>query len=204
MKERILAQAQKMFITYGYHSVTMDHIAKELCISKKTLYENYSSKNRLIEEVVLRICDSIEEKMEQSKQDEEKNAIEQLFESIDLVGEIFNKKTRKPQWELRKYHPKIYEKVESHWETIVKKYMYQNLQKGIAQGLYRQEIDIRFFFRFFMAAKDSEISEKFYPEREFSVKEIEVNHIEYIMRILVTPKGLAILEKKLQKIKTNL
>ena len=49
MKEKIIKKATDMFLKLGFKSVTMDDIACEMCISKKTIYKYFSNKEKLIE-----------------------------------------------------------------------------------------------------------------------------------------------------------
>ena len=58
MKGKILTAARKLFLKFGYRTATMDDIAEDLGISKKTLYEHYNSKNKLIEDVVHNIFEN--------------------------------------------------------------------------------------------------------------------------------------------------
>ena len=48
MKDQILEKATEMFLTLGFKSVTMDDIASEMGISKKTIYQHFSNKDSLI------------------------------------------------------------------------------------------------------------------------------------------------------------
>ena len=50
MKEKIIQKATEMFLKLGFKSVTMDDIACEMCISKKTIYKYFQNKETLIEE----------------------------------------------------------------------------------------------------------------------------------------------------------
>ena len=50
MKDKIIKKATDMFLKLGFKSVTMDDIACEMCISKKTIYKYFSNKEKLIEE----------------------------------------------------------------------------------------------------------------------------------------------------------
>ena len=48
MKQQILVKATEMFLTLGFKSITMDEIAAELGISKKTIYQHYKNKSDLV------------------------------------------------------------------------------------------------------------------------------------------------------------
>lgn len=198
MKGKILTAARKLFLKFGYRTATMDDIAEDLGISKKTLYEHYNSKNKLIEDVVHNIFENVEQKLNESNADEALNAIEKIYKMSHLIDAFFNITSRRPKWELEKYYPEINKKVESNAERVIRKYLYENIQRGIAEGIYRQEVDIQFFFYFFLGMEKNGFNEQVYPEEKFTLKHIEQKHLEYIMRILATPKGLKILEEILK------
>ncbi len=52
MKDKIINKAKEMFLKLGFKSITMDDIACEMCISKKTIYKYFSNKDTLIEESI--------------------------------------------------------------------------------------------------------------------------------------------------------
>ena len=88
MKEKIIAKASDLFLKLGFKSVTMDDIAGEMCISKKTIYKYFCNKELLIEEStalvhkeVHQIIDNIVVKNH--------NAIEENFEIRKMFKEMF-------------------------------------------------------------------------------------------------------------------
>ena len=52
IKERIIEEAALMFRTYGIRAVTMDMLASQMGISKRTIYENFVDKDELLEGVI--------------------------------------------------------------------------------------------------------------------------------------------------------
>ena len=50
MKDKIISKASDMFLKLGFKSITMDDIASEMCISKKTIYKYFCNKELLITE----------------------------------------------------------------------------------------------------------------------------------------------------------
>ena len=59
MKEKILQKAIELFINYGFKSVTMDDIASEMHISKKTIYSHFSNKTQLVEAASFQVFETI-------------------------------------------------------------------------------------------------------------------------------------------------
>jgi AcrR family transcriptional regulator len=59
MKDQILTKATDLFLTLGFKSVTMDDIASEMGISKKTIYLHYSNKDQLVEDSTMHLFETI-------------------------------------------------------------------------------------------------------------------------------------------------
>jgi hypothetical protein len=89
MKERIQQKAAELFRRYGIRSVTMDEIATQLGISKKTIYQFYSDKDTLVKDIFTGITDENKKKCYHFK-DISENAIHEQFLAGDSAHEIFN------------------------------------------------------------------------------------------------------------------
>ena len=93
MREKIMSKASDLFMKLGFKSVTMDDIAGEMAISKKTIYKFFSNKEILIEEITGLIHSEIHEIINQIVA-QDYNAIEENFEIvIDGMVEVVNKGT---------------------------------------------------------------------------------------------------------------
>ncbi len=193
MKEKIIKKATEMFLKLGFKSVTMDDIACEMCISKKTIYKYFSNKEVLIEEgtevihqKIHTIIDGIVLK--------NYNAIEENFEIRRMFKEMFQSIDNSPVYQLKKHYPEIHSKMIANELEDCNSMFKQNIIKGIEQGLYRKDLEV-------------EIYAKFYYMLIFSIKEttqleqesykLENHVLEYHTRALATPKGIIELEKQL-------
>ena len=81
MKEKIINKAKEMFLRLGFKSITMDDIACEMCISKKTIYKYFSNKDILIEESIQAVHKEIRATLNKIAE-ENFNAIEEKFEVL--------------------------------------------------------------------------------------------------------------------------
>lgn len=139
-KERILVKSHELFNRYGIRSVSMDDIAAQLSMSKKTLYQYYTDKDELVNavfDVVLGINRS--KCLECSKKGE--NAIHEVFLSFDMVEEML--KTMNPSllFDMQKYHPSAFKKFDEFRNGFLYKIIRANLERGIREELYREDID---------------------------------------------------------------
>jgi len=193
MKEKIIKKATDMFLKLGFKSVTMDDIACEMCISKKTIYKYFSNKEKLIEEGTEVVHQKIHALMDDVVS-KNYNAIEENFEMRKMFKEMFQSFDHSPAYQLKKHYPEIYEKMIENEIQDCHRIFSQNIIKGIEQGLYRPETDV-------------EAATKFYYTLIFSINEntqlekdafkLEGKALEYHTRAIATPKGILELEKQL-------
>lgn len=182
-----------MFLKLGFKSVTMDDIACEMCISKKTIYKYFHNKEVLIEEGTEAIHQKIHTLMDEVVA-KNHNAIEENFEMRKMFKEMFQSFDHSPAYQLKKHYPEIYAKMIAN-EIEDCNYMFtQNVLKGIEQGLYRTETDVEAAARFYYTLIFS-INENTLLEKE--AYELEGKALEYHTRAIATPKGITELEKQL-------
>jgi AcrR family transcriptional regulator len=193
MKEKIISKASELFLKLGFKSITMDDIAGEMCISKKTIYKYFCNKEVLIEECTTmvhqelhRIVDTITSK--------DHNAIQENFEIKKMFKEMFSSSDTSPLYQLKKYYPAMYHTVISREIDVCQAWFKQNIQKGIEQGLYRQDLDTNTYVIFYYTLLFS-INENTGSEKEVQNKELQA--LEYHTRAMATSKGIIELEKNL-------
>lgn len=185
-----------MFLTLGVKSVTMDEIAAGLGISKKTIYTHFSTKSKLIEATAFFVFDQITMGIKEIRE-EKKDAIEELFAIKDFAAAHLKNEKSSPQYQLQKYYPKISSTIKEKQQSLLEDITLDNLEKGIATGVYRSDLPLPFISRIYfvgiLAIKDLD----FFPEKEFSQDLTEL-HLEYHLRAIVTNKGKEKLETLLK------
>jgi len=127
-----------MFLKLGFKSVTMDDIACEMCISKKTIYKYFSNKEMLIEEGTEVVHQKIHTLMNEVIA-QNHNAIAENFLMREMFKEMFQSFDHSPAYQLKKHYPEIYQKMMANEIEDCSNVFRQNIEKGIAQGLYRAE-----------------------------------------------------------------
>lgn len=196
MKEKIISKASDMFLKLGFKSITMDDIAGEMCISKKTIYKYFCNKEILIEETTKAIHKEIHQIIDNIIV-KNHNAIQENFEIRKMFKEMFKSSDNSPIYQLRKHYPEIYEKVMEREISECNNLFQQNIEKGIAQGLYRENINIQSYTKFYYSLVFS-IKESTSSEQESQKIELEI--LEYHTRAMATPEGLIELEKNLSNL----
>lgn len=193
MKEKIISKAMGLFLKLGFKNVTMESIASEMCISKKTIYKYFSSKELLIAESTLSIHKVVHESIETIVA-ENYSAIEENFKIRKMFKEMFKATNSFPLYQLKKIYPEIYSAVLLKEVHQCKKLFKQNIEKGIQQGLYRKDFIVEHYVSFYYTLIFS-VSGNTSCENETNRLELEA--LEYHTRAMATPKGIVELEKQI-------
>jgi len=193
MKEKIIGKSRELFLKLGFKSVTMDDIANEMAISKKTIYKYFSNKEVLITETTLIAHKEIHQIINTIIALNH-NAIQENFEIRKMFQEMFNSSDNSPVYQLKKHYPEIYESVIKKEIEECNIWFKQNIEKGIAEGLYRKNINSQSYTSFYYNLVFS-IKESTSSEREGQKLELEI--LEYHLRAMATPIGVIELEKHL-------
>ncbi|WP_299121929.1 TetR/AcrR family transcriptional regulator [uncultured Winogradskyella sp.] len=199
MKEKIINKSVDLFLNLGFKSVTMDDIANEMGISKKTIYQHFANKTKLVEATTLHVFENISHGID-CICELDKNPIEEIYEIKKFVMLHLKNEKSSPQYQLQKYYPKIFATLKQKQFEKMLGCVSQNLERGVSQNLYRKEINIdfmaRLYFNGMLSLKDHDI----FPIEKFSMHMLMDNYIEYHLRGISTPKGIETLTELL---KTN-
>lgn len=200
MKEIILKKSLELFTKNGFKSVTMDEIANELGISKKTIYQYFSSKNTLVEATVDFVFDSAIAKIKDLAGSCE-TPIHEHFEMKNCLGDLFGQNIEASAiYQFNKYYPKLAERIQKKKHENYDFTILRNLRQGVEQGYYRKDLDIDFVGKIFFASSTAFFSDEMFVNLHStqSIDELNYKFLEYHLRGIVTPKGLEILEQLLK------
>ena len=192
MREKILHKATELFLTLGFKSVTMDDLAQDMGISKKTIYSHFENKTQLVEESTMNlfwyISNGIDEIIALDK-----NPIEELYEIKKFVMLHLKDEKSSPQYQLQKYYPGVHERLRQNQFDVMQKSVLDNIKRGVEMGIYRSNINIEFVSRIYFSGVTSIKDNNLFPLSIFSTPELMDNYLEYHLRGIVTPKGRNIL-----------
>lgn len=190
----ILNKATELFLKLGFKSVTMDDLAQELGISKKTIYANYENKGSLVKASTLRLFEKISDGIDAICAIK-KNPIEELYEIKKFVMQHLNNEASSPEYQLKKYYPEVHTKLKGRQFDMMQGCIKQNLERGLELGIYRPNIDVDFVTRIYYAGVTSIKDPGLFPPNTFSMGGLTDSYLEYHLRGIVTPKGRKILNE---------
>ncbi|MFC0603743.1 TetR/AcrR family transcriptional regulator [Winogradskyella pulchriflava] len=197
MREKIIHKSSELFLTLGFKSVTMDDIANEMGISKKTIYVHFPNKTKLVEATTMHLFETISCGID-SICELQKNPIEEIFDIKQFVMEHLKDEKSSPQYQLQKYYPKIFATLKSKQFEVMQGCVTENLKRGLEQGLYRDNINVDFISRIYFSCMITLKDPELFPLKTFSMNTLMEYYLEYHLRGICTPKGLEILNKLLK------
>lgn len=199
----IFEQATLLFLRCGIKSVSMDDVARELKISKKTLYRFVKDKNDLVSKSLAFHC-----KREVDITCEiisgNSNAIDELLEISKYVGGQLKQVHPSIHYDLEKYYPEAWRIFTAHKMEHIYSCVAQNLEKGIKQGIYRSNINIPIIARIYISRIDAVFDTQIFPQDKFKMLDVYSEMLRYHIRGIASEKGIKYLVQKMKKEKLNL
>lgn len=187
-KNRIAEKAEALYMRFGIRSVSMENMAEELGMSKKTLYQYYADKDELVEEVVKRHTLAIREECEQIAK-EAKDAVHEIFLIMQRVMEDFRNMNPMVLFDLQKFHPKGFQRFNEYKNEFLLDFIRCNIERGIAEGYYRSDIHLEIMSRFRLESMMIPFDISLYPPTQFNMAETAQLIAENFIYGLSTLKG---------------
>lgn len=197
-ERELVAGAAKIFATYGIRSVTMGNLATRMGISKKTLYQYVKDKNDLVEKAVRLVGDEFRQQVTGLLKGDG-NAIDELFALTTFVTAQLKDLHPSILYDLEKYHPGTYHQVRQARRSEVNAIMTKNMERGIAEGLYRADLNIPMIATVYLARLDMVSDAGFFPPEHYDMNALHWELFRYHVRGIATPEGVKYLEKKVKK-----
>jgi TetR/AcrR family transcriptional regulator, cholesterol catabolism regulator len=180
-----------MFWRYGVKSVTMDDIASEIGISKKTIYQHFPDKDAVIEEVIKQELNCEKEDMERMIQEAE-NPIDEVMRASKYIQATLTQVNPVLLYDLRKYHHKAWELCQFHKQQHIIKSIRNNLEQGIQQGLYRADINVDMLARLHIEQIELGFDTTVFPPDRYNLVDVQVQLLHHFLRGLLTKEGFQI------------
>ncbi|MBK7557517.1 MAG: TetR/AcrR family transcriptional regulator [Chitinophagaceae bacterium] len=201
-KQRIRKAAHDLVIQYSIRSVSMDDIAANLGMSKKTIYQYFKDKDELVEAVVDDVIDT-NQCICNTDREKADNAVHEIFLVMDMMVEMF--KTMNPSilFDMQKYHQAAFMKFQKHRNEYLYNVCRQNLERGIREELFRPEINVEIMARYRVETMLTAFNPEFQRYLKKSLLEIEEEIIIHYLFGLVTLKGYKLVLKYMEQKKKN-
>jgi AcrR family transcriptional regulator len=197
-QEKIIEQIEDKLFKEGFYKTTMDEVALELGMSKKTVYKFFPSKDDLVMAIAKHFMNRMKSKIVPAL-NSDKNAIEKLGELIKILASAAEKISNKRMEEMKKHFPEI-------WNEIDKfriKMMFDNITKvidqGKAEGLFI-DYPTSIIMTLLVASIRSVVNPDFILINNFSIIEAARTAFKILIGGIVTEKGKKVFNQTINKI----
>lgn len=193
LQERILLKGDELFRKFGIRSITMDDIAKQLGVSKKTIYQHFPDKDELVIAMTkLNISRHFNE-VEKCCGPASINAIAEMFAVNNSVGDMIRSFNPIMFYDLQKYHPKAWLAFREFRNLYVRTKIVENMHRGIEEGLYRSDVDIEILSRMRLEQVDMTFNYDIYPPTEFQFHKVMEELTFHFLYGLVNQTGFELI-----------
>ena len=138
----LLGKSREMFMKYGVKNLTMDEIAKEMGMSKKTIYQFVENKSDLVK---MTLQDYLQEERRQLEGiiEGSSNSVEQMIQMIQYFLQVVRDFNASAMHDMQKYYPEAWNMYNDYRFHYMLGRINDNLRNGVKQGYYRKEKVIR-------------------------------------------------------------
>ncbi len=194
IKDKILEVAFRLFLRRGIKSVSMDDIAIELGVSKKTIYKWFENKDEIVEAALQAYLSDMDRECA-GFPGVTNNAIEELFSIMAMVRQKLVGVNPSLFFDLQKYHPKAYQLWVQHKNEVIYGQIVDNINRGKAEGLYRHDLNIEIMARMRLLQTEHSFNPDFFPPEQFDMQKVQLAILEHFMLGIATLKGHKLINK---------
>jgi TetR/AcrR family transcriptional regulator, cholesterol catabolism regulator len=198
IKERILAKADELFRRYGIKAVTMDDIAAQTGMSKKTIYQWFADKEELVDAVITDIINNNRDCCSQERS-LASNAVQEVVVAMQVTQEMFENLNPLILYDLQRNHPAIFRKFQQHKQEFIFKAIRENIERGKKEELYRAEIVTDVAARARLECIMMAFNEEVFPRRHYNLANLHRQLTEIFLYGMATAKGTKLITRYLKE-----
>ena len=190
----LLSKSGELFKKYGIKNLTMDDVARELGMSKKTIYVFVEDKNELVklsmESYLQEERNQLEEILKTSK-----DSIDEMIQMISYFIHQVKEFNPSALNDLQKYYPETWDIYNEYRFHFMLGMVTKNLENGVEQGVYRKDLNADIISKIYIAGIDILINQQLFPSKKYVFLDTYKEYLKYHLSGIVSVKGLKVLEQ---------
>lgn len=199
-RERILLESELLFKRHGARNVKVDDLAARLGVSKKTIYQYFKDKDTLVYEVTKRMLLQMEVRLDLFRL-HSNNAVDELIQVMNYTSDIFKNINPEMLFDLRNHFTRAWKLYRNHMKTCLLAGVVKNIERGIQERLYRDDIDPHLVALLRMAQIDAFFNPDIVPQNKVELQKMHEQSMLLFLHGLLSNKGNELLKTyKKQKI----
>jgi AcrR family transcriptional regulator len=195
---KIIEQIEDKLFKEGFYKTTMDDVASELGMSKKTIYKFFPSKEDLVLAIAKHFMNRMKSKILPAL-NSDKNAVEKLSELIKILAGASEKISNKRMEEMKRHFPGIWNEIDSFRTKMMFENITKIINQGKAEGLFI-DYPTSIIMTILVVSVRSIVNPDFILNNSFSIIEGARFTFKIIIGGIVTEKGKKIFNQTINKI----
>jgi AcrR family transcriptional regulator len=192
-KEKIIDFAAQKFMNGGFFKTTMDELAAELRVSKKTIYKNFPSKEELVRTVALKILTTNAKLIEDAVK-LKCNPVEKLYRIFETVGKILIKINENNIRDIHYYTPETWKEIDEFRTKKMNAFLKDIIEQGQKEGyILKRKPEI--IITMFLASARAIVNPAFVINNRFTLLEALKETTEILSNGIMTEKGRKVFKK---------
>ena len=187
-RQRILEIAMAQFARFGVRTITMEDLARQAGISKKTIYQEFEDKKDLVKAVFAAILEQDRKRLAFILEQGD-GVIEHLVQTSKMMRERLTSINPLVILEVQKYFPEAWNLFESFKQETIQQDLIKVLERGKELGYFRPEIDSKVLARVRLTQVTSAFDPKNFAEPDYNLVEEQMIVLEHFLHGIFTEKG---------------
>lgn len=184
---KIIEESENKFFRYGFYKTTMNEIASDLRISKKTIYKFFPSKDDLVSAIAMHFMNEMKNKIIPAL-NSDKNAIEKLGELTNILTIVTKKIPSERMEEIKRLYPNLWNKIDRFRTEMMFGNITKVINQGKEEGLFI-DYPTQIIMNVLVAAVREVVNPDFILNNNFSISEAARYALKIIIGGILTPKG---------------
>ena len=176
----------------------MDEIALQTGVSKKTIYQSFSDKNELVDEVLVDMLEVNKHCCRISIRDSQ-DAVHEVLLMMEAMKDMMTSLNPSFIFDIQRGHPASFKKFDDFKSSFIFEKLKENIERGKREGIYRPEVNTEVISKFRLNTMMLIYNEEIFPRNQYTVSELQNEMILYYLYGLVTLKGFELITKYLKE-----
>ena len=170
LQQRIVESAREKFFAMGFSKVTMDELASELGISKKTMYQHFESKDKLLDAVIEWQVISMKSRLVEIFHSSS-DFIERMYNLWTIVGKMVCQISKQFHDDMRKFRPDLWKRISEHRQQVILANFSKMIDEGVQHGFVRNDVNKEIMVLVYLGAIQSVVNPEVISQHSFSMEE---------------------------------
>ncbi|MBK9097573.1 MAG: TetR/AcrR family transcriptional regulator [bacterium] len=197
-QNKIIEHTEEKFFRDGFYKTTMDEIAFELRISKKTIYKFFPSKDELVKAIAKYFMNRLKNTILPAL-NSDKNAIEKLGDLINILAKVSEKISAARMEELKRHYPALWNEIDNFRTEIMFGNITKVIDQGKKEGLFVDH-PTNIIMNVLVASVRSIVNPDFIMNNNYSIIEAARYAFRIVISGILTDKGKKEFNKSFNKV----